>query len=311
MVFDLIKSRELIQNSQKRRWLIGISALDWPVKKIHQSLEWLKTGELKETDFQTLNLRVIQKLALTEYQIKTAKKFFSEYNFCSFQNWLIDQQIRVCCELDTDYPNLLKQLDLAPPVLWFKGNWPISPKLVAVVGTRHPSQAGVIKTQQAVAEIVSLGYGIVSGFMFGSDQVAQQQALKSAGDSIGILGFGFKYIYPASFFSLAQRFLADGGTLISPFSPWAKPQKWRFLDRNKIVAGLAKAIIVTEALPRSGTHTTVTAGADLARLVGVLPSLKTSLFYAGEKALLDQGVTLVLEMADFLKVSQPKIIDFD
>jgi|GEM_PF-7105924 len=293
------------QLGQKNRQdLIGLAALDWPLAKIHQARSWLQTGEISEADLRLMPLAMIEKLSISDYQVKTAKKFFSEYNFASFLEWLADQEIRVSCEAEKDYPQLLRELDSHPAVLWHRGHWPVRPELVAVVGTRHPSLPGIVMTQNLVTEIVSLGLGVVSGFMFGSDQVAQQQALKVGGWSVGVLGFGLNKIYPASFFTLTRIFLDQGGTLVSPFPPWTVPQKWRFLERNKIVAGLAKAVIVTEALPRSGTHTTVTAAADLGRLAGVLPSAKASLFYPGAKVLLDEGVSLVENVAEFLKADK-------
>jgi predicted Rossmann fold nucleotide-binding protein DprA/Smf involved in DNA uptake len=147
----------LIQN---RQWLVGLAALDWPVKKTFQTLSWLAAGEICEADFRILTPAFIEKLSLSHYQVKTAKKFFSEYNFDSFQVWLESQNIRVSTQLDSDYPALLKQLDLVPPVLWHRGLWPITAKLVAVVGTRHPSPQGMTMTERVVTEI-ELGFGVV------------------------------------------------------------------------------------------------------------------------------------------------------
>jgi DNA processing protein len=151
-----------------------------------------------------------------------------------------------------------------------------------------------------VTEIIGAGLGVVSGFMSGSDMVAQLQAIKLAGSSVGVLGYGQTQIYPASFLGLTQQFLNQGGTLISQFSPWAKSQKWRFLARNELVAGLARSIIVTEALPQSGTRSTVTAALKMAKPVGVLKTTTTSEFNLGVKALSIQGAVVVCNFGDFI-----------
>ena len=110
---------------------------------------------------------------------------------------------------------------------------------------------------------------------------------------MGVLGYGVLERYPAQLSQTIDTFVQQGGTLLSVFPPWAKPRQWRFLARNQIVAALSEVVVVTEALPKSGTHTTVTMAADLGRVAAVLPSPLTSQFAPGVSVLLEQGALLL------------------
>lgn len=283
-----------------RDWLIGLSALDWPVKKVFQLLSLLETGQVTENNLRVELLSLAEILSLTIYQFKSILNFITEYNFTSFKTWLDAQQIRVQTKFDSDYPAELKQLSSAPLVLWSRGKYPVRQNMIAVIGSRHPSLLGVAKTEELVSKLVKLEFGIISGFMYGADQTAQQQAIKLGGYSLGVLGYGLNQVYPASYFTLMKNFQQQGGSLISEFPPWAKPQKWRFLKRNLLVASLAKAVIVTEAAVGSGSHSTVKAARILNKPVGVLPCSSASPFYAGAQVLLAEGVESVTSIHEFL-----------
>jgi DNA processing protein len=278
---------------QHRIWLIGLAALAWPPAVVKKVWQTLKKGEIAETDLRVGGESLRKKIDLTNWQFISIKKFFTEYTFTSFLDWLNQRQYSVLTEQDVAYPALLRCLDSAPPVLWYQGDWDTALPLTAVIGTRHPTPYGLAASDQLVRELVTKGWGIVSGFMYGADIAAQQQALEAGGHTVGVLGFGLQQMYPTSHRRLVPDYLAQGGVLISPFAPWAPPRQWRFLERNKVVAGLARALLVTEALPQSGTHSTVAAALDLGRPVGVLPSPITSPFAAGASLLANQGALLV------------------
>ncbi|HCC84765.1 MAG TPA: hypothetical protein DEP87_03720 [Candidatus Pacebacteria bacterium] len=256
----------------------------------------LKTGEITQIELRKFPESLVRKYALTDFQVSSSQKFFSEYSFSSFFEWLQERKIRVITQLDSDYPKSLRELKLAPPVLWFQSqsnHWPIFNKSVAVIGSRHPTSYGTMASQLIVDQLVNLGCLVVSGAMFGADLIAQNQALAAGGQTVGILGYGLDRRYPVSFRSELQNYFDHGGGLLSPFPPWAEPRAWRFLARNQLVAALSQAVIVTEALPRSGTHSTMAAAAELGRVGAVLPSPITSPFVVGVSVLLEQGAILL------------------
>lgn len=280
--------------SHRDRWqLIVLATLDWPAAQVAKVWRALKNGELMWRSLRFPSLALQQKFDLTQFQLNSIKKFFSEYTFDSFENWVFEQQFRVVTLLDRDYPTRLKDLAQPPPVLWSTGVWPSWAQTAAVIGSRHPSAYGIQVSEVVVQQLVALGCTIVSGCMFGADIIAQQQALATQGQAVGVLGYGLLKRYPVTLKNNIADFVSHGGGLISPFAPWAEPRPWRFLARNQIVAALADAVIVTEALPKSGTHSTVAMAAELGRVAAVLPSPLTSPFAPGVTVLLDQGALLL------------------
>lgn len=284
----------------QRSQLIVLAALDWPVSQTQKVWRALKNGGLQWEHFRELSGGMKHKFDLTNYQLESAKKLFSEHTLYSFENWLETHEIRVIVWGDAAYPIRLKNLAHPPPVLWYQGDWPELNRTVAVIGTRHPSAYGNQASQLIVGQLVSHHCTIISGCMFGADITAQQQTLTAGGKAIGILGYGILERYPHSLTPAIAAFLKNGGTLLSVFPPWTKPRKWRFLARNQIVAALADAVVVTEALPKSGTHSTVTMAADLGKVAGVLPSPLMSPFAPGVSVLLEQGALLLHSAAQLI-----------
>jgi DNA processing protein len=286
-----------------RSWLVGLAALDWPVTVVQRVYQALLKGEVTEGQLRVMNEALKTKLLLTNFQYVSIQKFFSEYTFNSFFEWLKTQKISVLCNQDTAYPDQLKNLPSAPPVLWFVGDWQPANNLIAVVGTRHPTPAGLVTCECFVRQLVAAGWGVISGFMYGADIAAQQSALLAGGQTVGVLGFGLHQMYPSSQRSVTAAYLAAGGVLVSAFAPWATPKQWRFLERNRLVAALGAAVVVTEALPKSGTHSTVSAAAEINKTVGVLPSPFQSPYAAGASILVEQGAVLIASAQQFLQVA--------
>lgn len=281
--------------------LIFLAALDWPTQQLEAVWRALKSRNLRWSQLRALTPAIVQKFNLTNYQYLSAKNLFNEHTLDSFKSWLNQQHIRVVVLGDSEYPVRLKELTHPPPVLWFCGQWPDFSRTAAVIGTRHPTAYGNYASQLMVRQLVQLGCTIVSGCMFGADITAQQQALSAQGAAVGVLGYGVLERYPAQLRYTIDDFVRQGGTILSVFPPWAKPRQWRFLARNQIVAALAEVVVVTEALPKSGTHSTVNMAAELGRVAAVLPSPLTSQFASGVSVLLEQGALLLHSSAQLLK----------
>lgn len=145
------------------------------------------------------------------------------------------------------YPPLLRALDDAPPTLFVKGQWPPpNRKRVAVVGTRNPSPKAREITYQLGIELAQRGCTIVSGLAYGIDAAAHNSALTIPGAYLlGILGCGVLNIYPAEHQGLAQSILRSGA-IVSEVHPTATPSASNLVARNRIITGLADAVIVVE-----------------------------------------------------------------
>ena len=166
------------------------------------------------------------------------------------------------------YPKALKEAlknlvtSLGPKKLYYKGNWPALSKVegnnifsncLAVVGSRHLTYYGRRATEQLVTECAVAGLTIVSGFMYGGDEAAHSAAVKCGGKTIAVMPCGIDLIHPSTQKKLYQEILDTGGLIISEYEGTAQPQTFTYVQRDRIVAGLCKAVLVTEAALESGS----------------------------------------------------------
>jgi DNA processing protein len=236
-----------------------------------------------------------RKWGISDMQIAAIERRKKEQTIDVYSDWLQRHQIRVVHFDTSEYPPLLREIENPPLILFAKGssmNWNTGPP-VAVVGTRHMTEYGKRVTEKITSELVLNGAQIVSGFMYGVDICAHRSALDWEGQTIGVLGYGFTYVYPKSYTSTFLEFLERGMTFITPFAPDVAPTKGNFPARNAIVAGMSKAVVVTEAAEKSGTHITAGYAADFGRSVYAVPGSIFSPYSRGVKALINQGATLI------------------
>ena len=156
---------------------------------------------------------------------------------------------------------------------------------IAVVGARKMSQRGRRLTFTFVNKLAKAGYTIVSGLAIGIDTVAHEAALKAGGRTIAVLGSGIDIIYPYSNKDLALR-IAKSGAVVSAFPKGTKPFGKNFLARNRIIVGLAKAVLVIEGARRSGTLSTASWAANDGKDVFAIPGSEATDW------LIDQGATV-------------------
>lgn len=169
--------------------------------------------------------------------------------------------IRCIFYLDEAFPERLRHLPQSPVVLYAQGQMDLNPEhSVAIVGTRKPTSYGKAKCEQIVEELVPFRPLIISGLAYGVDITAHRAALRNALPTIGVMGSGFSYIYPHAHISVARQMMNDGG-LLTELGYETGPDRENFPARNRIVAGLADAIIVIESA-RSGGSMITTAFAD-------------------------------------------------
>ncbi len=196
-------------------------------------------------------------------------------------------------------PRLLD--DIEPPLLLFRRGRPIADHpTVAIVGTRKCTSYGQRVAFELGAELAAAGVSVVSGLALGIDAAAHQGALSAAAaPPVGVVGSGLDVIYPKRNARLWER-VAEEGTLLSESPPGTQPEPWRFPARNRIIAGLADAVVVVESHESGGSLLTV----DEAQLrdvaVGAVPGPITSGSATGTNRLLVDGATPVLGLDDVL-----------
>ena len=195
-----------------------------------------------------------------------------------------------------------------PKSLCFMGTLPTSgAPVVAIVGSRKPSAYGREVTEQLAGDLATAGCIIVSGLALGIDGIAQKAALEAGGTVIGVIPNELPDISPQTNYKLAMNIIENGGAILSE---WKKGDgkivnRWSFLERNRLVSGLADAVIITEAAERSGTLNTAAHALSQGRDVFAVPGNITSPLSAGSNALLKQGALVATTATDILDVITP------
>ncbi len=204
---------------------------------------------------------------------------------------------------DSVWPSGL--VDLAnhgPRVLWCRGDvhaLPSPERAVAIIGARASTGYGEHVAMDFAAGLTSRGFTVVSGGAYGIDGMAHRATLACGGSTVAVLAGGIDQLYPAGHDELLRRIIASG-VVISEVSPGGAPTRWRFLQRNRLIAAMAGATVVIEAGHRSGSLNTATHARDLDRPIGVVPGPITSGASAGCHRLLrtNPATTLVSSVAD-------------
>jgi len=209
---------------------------------------------------------------------------------------------------DKKYPKALKEAlknlvaSSGPKELYYKGNWDeeIFKNCLAVVGSRHLTSYGRRATEQIVTQVAAAGITIVSGFMYGGDESAHSSAVKCGGRTIAVMPCGIDRIHPESQKKLYQEILDNNGLIISEYEGDAQPQTFTYLQRDRIVAGLSKAVFVTEAALSSGSLITASYAKKYGRKIFALPGQITSEVSRGTIKLIREGAEAVSEANDIL-----------
>ena len=215
---------------------------------------------------------------------------------------IADSGSRILTLQDEAYPRLLREIYLPPPVLYVKGA--LSPDddwALAVVGTRSAKAYGREVTRYLAGSLARNGITIVSGLARGIDSEAHRAALAAGGRTIAVLGSGIDVIYPAENRNLAED-IASAGAVISEYPLGTKPEKRNFPPRNRIISGLSRGTLVTQAGRRSGALITAYFALEQGREVFAVPGSILDRGCDGANRLVQQGeAKLVLNAEDVLE----------
>lgn len=218
------------------------------------------------------------------------------------QQWLSAHPLGFMVTLaDPDYPAALFELSDPPLVLFGLGRRHLlGLSALAIVGSRHATQLGAQTTHDFAGRLAQSGLCIISGMASGIDTHAHQGALDVHGDTIAVLGSGIDQIYPKSNAALYQR-IASQGLLLSEYLPGTPVQMHQFPRRNRLIAGLAKGVLVVEAALQSGSLITARLANELGREVFAIPGSIHSPLARGCHRLIRDGAKLVESAQDVLE----------
>ncbi len=204
---------------------------------------------------------------------------------------------------DPSYPANLRMIEAPPAVLYVRGELQAEDDLaITIVGTRSASSYGREATFRLARELALRGVTIISGLARGIDSAAHHGALAASGRTIAVFGCGIDRIYPPTSASLAEEILAKrAGAWLSEFPIGTPPSGSNFPRRNRTLAGLSRAVLVTEAPEGSGALLTADAALEQGRDVFALPSNILSPNGAGTNHLIQDGARLVTSVEDILE----------
>lgn len=238
------------------------------------ALSFFGKFSIEELEHIILNYRSINDILKTDF-MNGYEKFKAHYD----EEFLKDQERKIK-EIDAkvidfwskDYPQLLRQSITPPVVLFCIGDVKLLNKnCVGVVGTRRMTNYGKLVTKKVVTDLVHADLVIVSGMAFGVDSLAHEIAVENNGRTIAVLGTGVDVCYPASNKRLYEKII-ETGCIVSEYPLGTKAAKQNFPTRNRIIAGLCRATIVTEAPMDSGALITARIAAEIGRDVFAVPA---------------------------------------
>ncbi len=204
---------------------------------------------------------------------------------------------------EPDYPPRLQMIDDAPPLLAVRGQRAVLLRpLVAIVGSRNASAAGVKFAERLARDLGQAGFGTVSGLARGIDAAAHRASLSTG--TIAVLAGGHDRVYPAEHGDLLESILAEGAAVSEMPLAW-EPRARDFPRRNRLISGLSVGVVIVEAARRSGSLITARLAGEQGREVFAVPGSPLDPRAEGTNGLLKQGATLVTEAADIIAVLEP------
>ncbi|MEB3829728.1 DNA-processing protein DprA [Phormidium sp. CCY1219] len=214
---------------------------------------------------------------------------------------------------DPDYPRLLLEIPDPPPLLYYRGqidreeNLGIRP-LVGIVGTRHPSEYGKRWTRRMSAVLAKCGFTVVSGMAAGIDSEAHIGCIESACRTIAVFGTHLDKIYPVANRTLFQKIVSHG-LVLSEHPSGTRTRPEHFAQRNRIIAGLSRAVLVMEAPQRSGALITARVANEFGRDVFALPGRLEDYTFQGCLRLLKNGAEMIVNEEELVAMlgGMPKL----
>lgn len=212
------------------------------------------------------------------------------------------QEIRELTPLNADYPERLRNIPDPPRTLYVRGSLPPDDRpTVAIIGARNASDYGLQVARSFGRALAMQGIGIISGMAAGIDSAGQWGAIDAEAKTYAVFGCGLNVCYPARNYLLYDKILEYGGGAISELPLDAPPIGKQFASRNRIIAGLADAVLVLEAREKSGTFITVGDALDQGKQIFALPGRVTDGLSKGCNQLIRQGADILTSPEDVLE----------
>lgn len=277
-------------------WLWLASALGYAAPQMPELMRAYPNPEQLVHDRHTVDLSML----LTQKQI-AALRVTEPEDFIARLEDCARQSVQIVCFDSDDYPVLLRFTSAPPAVLYYRGDIKVinNRTVFGIVGTRRPSAYGIEATRAIATPLAKAGIALVSGLATGLDAECHRAAIAAEAPTIACIAFGHDICYPANHRALKQT-IEQQGLVIGEYPPGTAIRKEYFLQRNRLIAGVAHGLCVAEARRQSGTMNTVSAALEAGRDVFAVPGSIFSPLCEGTNHLLREGAAPVLCAQDIL-----------
>jgi DNA processing protein len=259
---------------------------------IKKLLQYSGTASALFSDFQSIrkNFKTTRNFpAAPVLTLEIEKEIHKELNLAAKNN------ISYCFFNDSDYPQRLLRCKDAPYMFCYKGSNRFNfEKVLAIVGTRNATSYGKDVVRRVVSELSSHNVSIISGLAMVIDTIAHEAALDYKLHTVGIMGTGFGSFYPSSNKKLSKRMIDSGATIVSEYSYYTLPDRQNFPRRNRIIAGMADALLVVETGKRGGSIITACIAHSYQRDVFAIPGTVFETSHDGCHELIRQNLAALV-----------------
>lgn len=253
--------------------------------------------------------RELEELGFPKRLITSFIKFRTNFSSEKYLSLLSERGVWYSAFCDNDYPELLKDLDNPPLIIFGKGNKDLlqSSQTAGIVGTRKMSSYGKTVTHHFAEYLGRAGFTIISGLALGVDAAAHEASFNTVGRTIAVLGNGVNICFPRTNEKLYLKIIENGGAIISEYPLNVQPSLGSFPARNRIIAALSQILLVTEGMKKSGSLITAEVALDLKRKVFAVPGPITSSLSEGPFYLIQKGARLVTKPEDIIPTSKTHV----
>ncbi len=272
--------------NEDEKFVIWLDSLDFGRKKM---AEILRLHE-HPSDIMEHPARYISRLSkiLTDDEYTIFMTSLPAVN--TVVNEMTDRHMYALTFMSPNYPERLLNISLPPMVLYYAGDITLleDDSIIAIVGTRKPSKYGEYATDYFTSNLVKNNFVTISGLAYGVDTIVAESTLKNDGCTIAVMGCGLDKIYPARNTNLAKQIVVNGGLVISEYHAGVGPKQYNFPERNRIISGLSRGVLVVEGGENSGSLITANLAIEQGRSLFVVPANINSVTASGTNKLLKE-----------------------
>lgn len=243
-----------------------------------------------------VNPEIIKQMDLPSELIKSALTAFYDQQ-AEAKITRIKKQCQIISFFDQMYPQKLREIYRPPLILFAQGNLKLlQENVITIVGSRQATDYSQLVLNKIVPQLVKSNFVIASGLAMGVDVMAHSATLNNGGKTIAVIGNGLNHFYPERN-SQIQRQIINEGLVLSEYLPDTPPRPFRFPERNRILAGIANSVIVTEAKEKSGSLITANIALQENRNIYAVPGPINSQLSTGPNKLIEAGATPITDFS--------------